>query len=94
MPKEYMRNWNLKKTYGISFEDKARMLARQSHKCAVCGDPLPDAAAQNAHLDHDHTTKKVRAVLCGHCNKMLGYAKDDPERLIMGAAYLELSKCL
>jgi hypothetical protein len=30
----------------------------------------------------------VRGVLCQRCNKMLGYAVDDPERLRKGIEYL------
>ncbi len=91
MSKEYMRNWNLKKSYGVTFEQKAQILAVQEYKCAICGSSLPDAGERNACLDHDHKTKKVRAILCRACNCMLGYARDNPDNLIMAAAYLEMS---
>lgn len=50
----------------------------------------PDAlTADNSHVDHCHATKAVRGILCTSCNWMLGDAKDRPEVLRAGAAYLE-----
>jgi hypothetical protein len=40
-------------------------------------------------IDHDHQTGKVRGLLCGFCNSLLGYAKDDPATLESAIRYLE-----
>jgi hypothetical protein len=40
-------------------------------------------------IDHDHTTKLVRALLCEPCNKGIGFLKDDIKLLRKGITYLE-----
>lgn len=63
------------------------MLAEQSRRCAICG--TPEAGGRGGfHVDHDHTTGKVRALLCTNCNSGLGRFGDDPKRLTAAAVYL------
>lgn len=79
------RNAGLIKNYGISLEEWNLMLSAQGMRCAIC---RTDDPGRYWHTDHCHTTKKVRGILCGGCNAMLGYAKDDPAILKAGIAYL------
>jgi hypothetical protein len=37
---------------------------------------------------HDHTTGKIRGVICSACNIGIGHFDDDPDRRIRAAAYL------
>lgn len=39
-------------------------------------------------LDHDHRTKRFRAILCVHCNTLLGHAKDNPHVLAGAIEYI------
>ena len=39
-------------------------------------------------IDHCHSTGKFRALLCGDCNKGLGFFKDDIHRLENAITYL------
>ena len=38
--------------------------------------------------DHDHETGKFRGWICDKCNKTLGFAKENPQRLIAIADYI------
>jgi len=81
------RNSQLKRTYGISIAVRDQMLASQGG-CAACGTTDPGSKL-GWHIDHCHHSKKVRGILCHHCNVAAGAAKDDPARLRAIADYLE-----
>mgnify|MGYP001595372411 CR=1 FL=1 len=75
----YMRDYHLQLKYGMSHEDYERMLVDQEGLCRVC--KRPDLNCRLA-VDHDHTTRKVRGLLCGMCNKALGLLGEDPLRIL------------
>lgn len=77
------RSYHLKRRYGISAEDADAMLEAQGGLCAIC------QAAPAAHVDHDHDTGAVRALLCFNCNGGLGQFRDDPRLLRAAADYVE-----
>jgi hypothetical protein len=76
------RTYHLKRRYGISAADADVMLGEQGGLCAICG------AAPAVHVDHDHATGSVRALLCFNCNGGLGQFKDDPMVLHAAAYYV------
>ena len=80
----------VKRLYGITVDEYEKRLADQDGKCFVCKSP-PTGKHSNAklHLDHCHTTGKIRKFLCGNCNATLGMAKDSSERLIALVQYLK-----
>lgn len=43
-------------------------------------------------LDHDHETGAFRGWLCDTCNRMLGFAKDNPALLEAAAIYLRKAR--
>jgi hypothetical protein len=65
------------------------LLEAQGGVCAICK-TLPEGKGRFGtwNVDHDHETGEIRGLLCGYCNSMLGYAKDDPETLRAGMDYL------
>lgn len=73
------------RTYGITPDDYNQLVEGQAGRCAVCW-RVPDGPL---HVDHDHTTGKVRELLCGPCNRMLGLAHEDPAVLRSAIAYLQ-----
>lgn len=80
-----------RKKYGITVEDRDRMLDLQGGLCAICGgrpNGNPNKKGARLHVDHCHTTNKIRGLLCYSCNTLLGIAKDSPERLEAAAEYL------
>lgn len=46
-------------------------------------------STKTAHVDHDHKTGVLRALLCFKCNSALGNFDDDPERMRRAARYVE-----
>ncbi len=58
--------------YYITLEEKTAMWEAQDRKCALRGCDLPVAHGRNSHLDHCHTTGKIRGVLCQPCNMLVG----------------------
>lgn len=85
--KDRVFDQSLRRLYGITLEQYNQMLADQDHLCGLCGE-TPDTD-RRMHVDHDHATGKIRALLCHHCNLLLGNAKDSIARLRLGIAYLE-----
>lgn len=67
------------------------MLDDQGNACAVCRDTF-DGNPRHRHIDHNHTTGKVRAVLCHRCNMLLGLARESVETLTNAITYLEMDK--
>lgn len=75
--------WMRKHMYGLAEEDYNTMLAEQGGNCAIC-----DASMDTPHVDHCHTTGKVRGLLCKLCNAGLGQFQDDTARLARAIVYL------
>jgi|ERR1700689_204461 hypothetical protein len=83
---------NFQRQYGITLEDRDRMLVEQRHLCAVCGKPETDkknGKVIKLAIDHNHTTKKVRKLLCGKCNRAVGNLRDSSKIARAMADYLE-----
>lgn len=86
---------DLRRKYGITFDQYEAMLASQEHVCAVCGEA--NLNGNRLSVDHDHSCcpgvrtcgSCIRELLCQRCNMLLGVAKDSPSRLRAAAAYLE-----
>jgi len=86
---KYRRNYNLKRQYGITLDDYNALFAEQDYKCKICKTSDP-GSKHGWCVDHDHKTKIIRAVLCTHCNRMLGAARDNPDILRSAATFLDL----
>lgn len=84
--REHVQNEGLQRLYGITLSDKQAMLEAQGGKCAICRTAEPGGGGW--HLDHDHDTKKNRAILCSRCNLVIGMAQEDILRLKRCATYL------
>jgi hypothetical protein len=84
--------YGLVQRYGIRQAEYDAMFAAQGGVCACCGRPETQRGRtgkiKTLHVDHDHKTREVRALLCAHCNWMIGLADDDPDFLRLGIEYL------
>ena len=78
----------IRRKYGLSAEDFAAKAEAQGWTCGICSTNLRGAGRQ-LQVDHCHKTGKVRALLCGPCNRALGHMRDDPARLRKAADYVE-----
>lgn len=80
----YVQNWYLQKLYGISLEQYNEMIVKQLGKCAVCSVQLKRPV-----VDHCHSSKKVRGLLCFKCNNGLGQFNDDFNLMQKAVNYLK-----
>jgi Recombination endonuclease VII len=72
-----------RRRYGMTKAEVDQLRARQGNVCAICDSPDPE------HLDHDHSSGKIRALLCQRCNHGLGLFRDEPYLLQVAALYVE-----
>ena len=63
--------------YGVTTPERANLLKGQHGCCAICNSQIDFSAnsLDTACLDHDHRTGKVRSILCGSCNLIIGRAE-------------------
>ena len=83
---------NLKK-YGIHTGQRNQMMEEQDGMCQICNSPVKFSqglglSSTDATVDHCHATGKVRGILCGSCNNMLGRARDSIQILKNSIEYL------
>jgi len=74
--KTKIRFGKLRLRYGITEIEFWLMFYAQAGCCRGCLSSFGDKAP---HVDHDHHTGRVRGLLCGSCNRGIGYLRDDPE---------------
>ncbi len=85
---KWVRNTNIKNSYGISLNEYERKLIEQANKCAICRKEHVDEKGKRLHIDHNHKNNKIRGLLCQHCNNGLGCFKDDIVFLKSAILYL------
>lgn len=79
---------HLKKTYGITIDDYNIMVDNQNQCCALCLKHV-SMLSKPLFVDHDHSTGKIRGLLCITCNTALGSLGDNVEGLKRALAYVE-----
>lgn len=79
------RDTILKNRYGIMEFDYDQIFKKQGGVCAICKSP---PGAKRLDVDHCHTTKRLRGLLCNNCNRGLGHFKDNRAYLEKAITYL------
>jgi hypothetical protein len=79
------RKHKLKTMYGLTLEQFDAMYAAQEGCCAICKSYVLKAAIC---IDHNHSTGKVRDLLCRNCNAGLGLFQEHIAVLQTAIAYL------
>lgn len=80
------KQYDLKRRFGITLEVYTDMLTAQNHKCKIC---KQEETKTKLVVDHDHTSGKIRGLLCQNCNRALGMIKDSTLILKNMIEYLE-----
>lgn len=86
--RQRVRDHMLFKRYGITRKQYNEMSISQLHKCAICFIDV-SLLKRGLMVDHDHTTSKVRALLCDDCNNGLGRFKDNIKNMRKAIRYLQ-----
>lgn len=84
--KRQVRSSKLKIKYQIDLEQFEAMVESQNNSCAICKTEFYDP--RRTCVDHNHTTGKVRQILCHHCNSGLGMFRESEEYLTNAINYL------
>ena len=83
----YSEEWYRYKSgkYKCTVEELKKLVEDSGEVCAICGEFTTMYLA----IDHDHSTGKVRGLLCTRCNTGLGLFKENIDRLRSAILYLE-----
>jgi hypothetical protein len=72
-----------KKLYGFTAEQAKNHLENQHGSCKICGNE------SKLYGDHNHSTGKVRGLICNNCNTVLGHSKERIDVLLKAIDYLK-----
>jgi len=87
--KKMHRNSMLKSQYNITLKDYNKMFREQKGKCAICNRHRKQLN-NSLCVDHNHSTKKIRDLLCHKCNFAVGYYENSDIKAI--ESYLKKHK--
>ncbi len=71
--------------FGMTLDEYDVMLDAQNGGCAICTRAPEETSL---HVDHDHSTGRIRALLCFQCNNALADFREDPDLLRNAVTYL------
>ena len=79
---------SLKRHYGINLDDYNKMLCEQDGVCAICNKVERSGVKKYLSVDHNHSSGKIRGLLCSLCNALLGLCGDSIDTLEKASNYL------
>ena len=83
---EYLRLMFFR-TYGITQEEKDKMVSTQGNRCAICHNEF--RSSKDTCLDQRHSTGEIRGILCCKCNQALGLLDENIEIIKNLIKYVE-----
>ena len=78
----------LKHRYNITLEEYNNLYIQQDCKCAICKNPYPLGGTKGLLVDHNHSTGKVRGLLCRKCNVAIGLMDECKDIIVDAMKYL------
>jgi phage FluMu protein Com len=78
------RKHEVMRLYGLRDEEYYDMIKNQDNKCFICG----KSEKRSLSVDHNHSNKKVRKLLCSGCNHAIGIIEKGYDNLISLLKYL------
>jgi copper chaperone CopZ len=87
---EKLRAKSMRKKYGISIAEYDFLLLKQEDQCGICKRHKSSFTIRLC-IDHNHSTGKIRGLLCSNCNRGLGLFQDRADWLRNAANYLDIS---
>lgn len=85
------RKRHVRRYYGLEWDTYVDLFTAQGGRCRICQTPVKLFEKDKlgvAHVDHDHDTGAVRALLCHFCNSGIGYFRDNRRLLEIAQQYL------
>ena len=86
--KDYDWSRHIAKKFGISEFQYNEMQIAQKNCCQICSINQKDSKRRFA-IDHNHSTGKIRGLLCQTCNQAIGMLKENKDILYSAIKYLE-----
>ena len=77
----------MQRKYNIDLDYYNIMFQKQNGCCEICSKELVHLG-KATHIDHCHSSNKVRGLLCNSCNLALGQFKDNVKTLAKAIEYL------
>lgn len=77
------RKRNRLKAYLLSDVEYNKMVEESEGRCCICHNE------RKLVIDHNHSTGKVRGLICGKCNAVLGFSEDNIDVLMSAVTYLK-----
>lgn len=74
--------------FGVSREEIDNLLDQSDGRCEIC----KKFPKKRLNIDHCHETGKLRGLLCGYCNKGIGYLQDNVDNLSAAIDYLNATR--
>jgi hypothetical protein len=86
--RERARDRKLKRVFGITLGEFRVLSESQNDLCAICNkkEIIPN---RSLCVDHDHTTGKIRGLLCYKCNVMIGMSNESIQIMENALTYLK-----
>ena len=80
-----VRLYQVKRDFNLSPEEYDALIEQHNNCCALCNRPR-ESQARALHIDHCHTTGRIRGLLCTTCNWKLAWFENKQEQILR---YLE-----